>query len=432
MRNSKASNILAKASEAHRLGKKKQAERLYRKLVSARPEMGSAWNGLGTLLFETGRLKQAEYALKQAIEASRPYPRALYNLALIYHRRGFGQKAFRCLERLLATEPGFAQAWNFMGVILKDQGKLQTAFEYTEKALELLPSYAEAWNNKGVLLDAVGKRDEAVAAYKKALSIQPNYLSALFNLAQALHNSGDLLGASSYYRKVLALEPGHTQAAFLLKAASCDQNEVPEAAPIQYVEGLFDQCSDKFEDVLVKELGYKTPWHLLSLASPYIGKEIAILDLGCGTGLAAPLLRPLASYLAGIDASQKMLAHAEKKDLYEELVQADILKEWRLKQNSFDFIFCADVLVYVGALETVFCKVRDHLRSHGIFAFSVEEGSAAKYELRNSGRYAHSRHYIESCLDKEGLALLETKQSVLRRDQNEPVEGILFVARKRE
>ncbi len=423
---------MAKASEAHRSGKRKQAERLYRKLVSARPDMGSAWNGLGTLLFENGNLEQAEYALKRAVGATQPYPRALYNLALIYHQQGLVKKAFKCLEQLLEKEPGFAQAWNFMGVIYKEQGEFEKAFECFEKALELLPGFAEAWNNKGTLFDALGKSDEAVSAYEKALSIQPNYVSALFNLAQAFHNSGKLSEASKYYQKVLALEPDHTQAAFLLKASSCDQKDIPEAPPIQYVKGLFDQCSDKFEEILVKELDYKTPGHLLSLALPYLGEGLAILDLGCGTGLAAPLLRPLASYLAGLDASQRMLVQAEKKGLYDELVQADILKEWGLKKKVFDFMFCADVLVYIGALESVFSNIKKYLRPRGMLAFSVEESNTSKYELRASGRYAHSENYIETCLSAGGFELLESKQSVLRYDQNKPVQGILFVARKME
>ena len=48
-----------------------------------------------------------------------------------------------------------------------------------------------------------------------------------------------------------------------------------------------------------------------------------ILDAGCGTGLCAPLLKPYARVLAGIDLSGGMLVRARARGIYDELIEGE-------------------------------------------------------------------------------------------------------------
>lgn len=59
--------------------------------------------------------------------------------------------------------------------------------------------------------------------------------------------------------------------------------ETPEAAPVEHVRSIFDQCAENFETILVEKLEYKTPEILFNLVHPYLTDEMTILDLGCGT-----------------------------------------------------------------------------------------------------------------------------------------------------
>ena len=52
-----------------------------------------------------------------------------------------------------------------------------------------------------------------------------------------------------------------------------------------------------------------------------------VLDLGCGTGLVAVVLSDLPiAPLTGVDASPRMLASAAAKQLYADLLEADLMQ----------------------------------------------------------------------------------------------------------
>lgn len=73
-----------------------------------------------------------------------------------------------------------------------------------------------------------------------------------------------------------------------------------------------------------------------------------VLDLGCGTGRLAPLLRKReADDVVGLDISGEMLKLAQGTGAYRELVKADILQELPFAWDSFDLILCSMVLVHV-------------------------------------------------------------------------------------
>ena len=49
-----------------------------------------------------------------------------------------------------------------------------------------------------------------------------------------------------------------------------------------------------------------------------------MLDAGCGTGLCGPLIAPYARRLVGVDLSERMLAQARARDVYDELVKGEL------------------------------------------------------------------------------------------------------------
>jgi predicted TPR repeat methyltransferase len=62
-----------------------------------------------------------------------------------------------------------------------------------------------------------------------------------------------------------------------------------------------------------------------------------VLDAGCGTGLCGAILAPFARRLVGVDLSEGMLAHAKAKNVYHELVKAELgglLRAMRERQRG--------------------------------------------------------------------------------------------------
>jgi predicted TPR repeat methyltransferase len=86
-----------------------------------------------------------------------------------------------------------------------------------------------------------------------------------------------------------------------------------------------------------------------------------------------------------------------------------------------------DVFIYVGELSDVFSKVRAHAKPGACFVFSTEMELEQDYILRPSGRYAHSRNYIEALADKHGFALAASQTTDLRKEAQQQIIGELYV-----
>jgi len=157
-----------------------------------------------------------------------------------------------------------------------------------------------------------------------------------------------------------------------------------------------------------------------------------VLDIGCGTGLCGLLLRSSAKSLVGVDLSSKMLAKAREREVYDELVQAELCAFMRSRPARFDLVNCADTLVYFGELSEAASAARLCLRPQGLFGFTVEaepEDSSEPYRLCGHGRYGHGADYVVSIMQKSGFTSIERESVVLRKERGEDVRGHMVIGR---
>ncbi len=422
-------NLLLKASQHHRSGRLKEAERCYRSILRKRPGWGMVWNCLGAVLESRGEVKEALKVYQRAFDAKNSHTQALYNIGRLKQISGDFRGALDAYQNLLKTMPDFGPAWAELGNLLRELGEIEDGISCLKKGASLCPDRPDILNNLGVALDEAGDAAGAIDVLHRAANIAPGYISPLFNLAQIFHRQGNYSRAEQLYKKVLELRPGDKRAEFLLQCINGEH--MPEAAPAEYVRHLFDNCARNFEETLVKKLEYRTPELLFNAVYPYLKKEMTILDLGCGTGLGSELYRPYAAYLAGMDASPRMLALAAAKDTYQKLSQQDINRPWNLDRH-FDLIYSCDCFVYIGDLLPVLSEAALHLKSKGILAFSVEElpEGQGDFRLLPAGRYAHSKSYLEKLLDQLGFCTLFLKGTTIRKEGTAPVRGLLLGARR--
>lgn len=263
--------------------------------------------------------------------------------------------------------------------------------------------------------------------------IDEEALAEAYNRALDLEKSGDLDGAAKAYADVLAIDPeDHGGAA--VRLASMGRGETPPRAPDAYVETLFDQHAESFEDILVEQLGYTVPMmvrqHLQSLD---LGPFKRMLDLGCGTGLTGGALRDMAEDITGLDISENMVQIAHEKDLYETLYVGEV--EDFLEDNDdepFDLITATDVLPYLGALEPIFFGAAENMVKGGIFVFSSETLPASDgrpYIVGPHQRFVHTESYILDRLKETGFELIEISEINVRMQDGEPSPGHLVVAK---
>ena len=302
-------------------------------------------------------------------------------------RLGDAQSAF---ERLLALQPHHAEAWFRLSQLQQRQGKLNQALVSLDQALAQAPDHAGAWTQRGSLLKEMGRVAEAAAAFQRAIE----------------------LGADAELNR------------FFLASLGADTS--PSTAPRAYVQALFDDYADGFDEHLVDVLGYQAHRQLITpLAGLQAQPFESALDLGCGTGLCGPLLRPIVRQLEGLDLSQAMLDRAAMRGVYDRLTRADLVEHLLQTPARHDLVVAADVFIYVGELDAVFAGVARVLRPGGVFCFSVEHADDDRPVALNAQlRYAHSLPYLQGLAQRHGLRLLRSVAEPIRSDRTQAIPGL--------
>jgi predicted TPR repeat methyltransferase len=350
----------------------------------------------GVAHYQARRFREAEASFSAALDLVPGRASTLTNLGATRLRLGKFQEAAELLAEALAQEPDNVEALWHHATALAELGEVDDALASADKAVALAPGEGRAWALRGSLLKELGRVDEAIASLQNAI-------------ARGADNEMN--------RYALAALVG---------------GDVPQAPPREYVEGLFNSYAEGFDRHLVEVLNYRVPEALTKELRGMRRRFSSALDLGCGTGLCGPLLRPLAARVEGVDLSHRMVEKARSTGAYDEVSRDDIVHYLSHASKRYDCVIAADVFIYVGALEEVFAGVARNMEPAGVFCFSVEDaGDAGDLVLRPSMRYAHSRGYIERLASEHGFDIRKVTAHAIREDQREPIAGWLFWLERR-
>ena len=422
----------ARGVERHRAGDLRGAEEIYRQVVEWSPASPEPWNYLGAIALAVGDMPRAEARYAKALALRADWPEVLHAHASALHALGRFDEARRELERATELDPNLHPAWNGLGITLQRRGDLAGAQRCFERAAELAPSAHVYAFNQGTNLKLQQRFAEARAALQRALQLRERYPEALAQIASCWRAEGNDDEAARCYRRYLEVATEDAAGAKLFLAARAGSKELPAPAPA-YVRGLFDEYAQGFDEHLVERLEYRVPEELEARLAKRLGMQrgaLAILDLGCGTGLAGARLVAQARRLVGVDLSGGMLRHAHGRGVYHELVQADVLEFLRARHESWDLVLAADVLNYVGELRPLLGALAERMPAGAHFAFSVERGTGG-VQLAKSLRFQHGEPYLREELERAGFAVLELAEARLRVQNGEPVQGYVVIARRR-
>lgn len=416
------------------LGRPAEALASYDAALQRDPGYALAWDNRGNALRRLGRPLEALDSYERALALQPANAGAWCHRAIALNDLGRHADAAASAERALAERPGEPDALLALGNALQALDQPDQALDAYDAALQRAPEHAETWCARGAALKKSGDLEGALASYEQALALRPDYALAEHYRANALRALGRRDAALAAYRRALAL--GADADAIRFALAALGEAEQPAAAPAGYVRDLFDQYAGHFDRHLVDVLGYRTPALLAEMVERHLPAATppfrSALDLGCGTGLCAPLLRPLAGCLTGIDLSPRMLERAAASNLYDALDCADIV-DWLARWGATcELAVAADVLVYIGDLAPLFAAVRRVLDAGGLFALSCEAlatADARGYALMPSNRYAHGLDYLTGTAAQAGFAVVETQEAALRRDHGKDIAGHLVLLR---
>jgi predicted TPR repeat methyltransferase len=450
-----------------RIGRLEAAADDFERAVAIRPDFFAARVSLGNALKALGKLHEATAQYRTALEANPSYALAHLNLGRTLRDKGELVDAKAHFERALAIEPQSASAWSGLAGTLAELGSIESALASYERALALDPNDAGTHNNLGALLWRENRSQEAAWHYRRALALDPGLVLAHNNLGIDLRKQGSLAEALACFEQALTIDPVNVDAQVNICAAvyelSLSDHDAarrhaqqllqdhgdrplmrrglagllgikPDHAHDQdYSRAVFDRFAGVFDRTL-SDLRYADLLAALMTAlriAPDVGPTFDVLDAGCGTGLCGQQLRPIARTLSGVDLSPKMLARAKSLSIYDQMICDDAVKFMSTSRGTFDLVVSSDVITYIGDLAQFAAGVFHALRMKGRCAITAEslDESGVDYWLAPSGRYQHSRDYLERVFNGVGLDVAITR-SVLRFEAARPTPALILTGEK--
>ena len=455
------------------LGNKETALQFYEQALKLNKHSESALLNLSTINYELGNYETSAEMAEKVLKINSKNIAALQNLGNVAYCNAKYELALKYYQDMYKYNSKSYIAMINIANTYFTMEKYVLALDFAKKALEKHPSSTIGNTIAGNSLYELGKYQKAIDYYIKAAELDENNFEILISLSDAYRALNDWENCLLFAWRYIKRKNGESQSAslnfgYLLYECYAENSmelaqkyavkwlkKFPEdkivvhmgnaiadgkaldSSSCEFIKVTFDAFAESFDDTL-RGLDYQAPLlidnKLSELLKSSIFKKYHILDLGCGTGLCGIHLKKYASYkgLIGVDLSEKMLAEAEKKDIYSKLFCDDICHYLESSSYLFQVITASDVLTYFGDLSKVFVRVSKSLTPNGFFVFTVSENdyNEADFFLAPSGRFVHSLNYVERALKSSGLKVLSQEQHILRNEAEKAVYGYVIVAQK--
>lgn len=352
-------------------------------------------------------------------------------LARIDHSEGDEERAKERMQKALLSDPKHQEALAYLSDVYLHEGNHEEALTLGRRAIAAGPHHVEhcllalkALLNAGVLA-------EAEQALRTLLKHNPDDLNVVIRLASILAPRGKTQEALELVERALKVVPNnealqHTRAAL--------SGQTTATMPEDYVARIFDSYSLNFDHHLQGVLGYRTPSFISTALRPLLPVSKAhftLLDLGCGTGLMAEAVADITSLRVGVDLAPKMIEKAQSKGLYAETYVDEVVRYMQREVRLYDLVIAADVLVYIGDLRPLFAQAASHVAAGGFFVVSTEHAdSGDDYQIRTSGRYAHTAAYIHALAATHGLIVSHEQICDLRMEAGAMLQGAIYIMQR--
>lgn len=157
-----------------------------------------------------------------------------------------------------------------------------------------------------------------------------------------------------------------------------------EADTPEKLSKAYEKWAPMYEHDTINRMGYVAPGMASRLLDNYLeSQESSIMDAGCGTGLVGKELAELGySRLEAMDYCERMLAEAEKKNIYGKMLQVDMNRRLEISDNSYDATICVGAFTYAHLSPDAFNELARITRPQGFVCFTVRDGAYQEYGYR--------------------------------------------------
>ncbi len=410
------------------------------------PDQPDAWHLMGVVQLRREDYAAAFEALQRALQLQPANPYVLNNRSVVLLRLGRVEDSIDSARQALALHQGDPGFWANLGYALQAKRDFPAMAKAFEQACHCAPEDPEfrlgwalalrqqgAYHKAMAQLDQVRQPDLGVWLERLVVSVllddqlaEQRAGEALVGhelaAADALAEAGCEQAALLWYQRHLAQHPDDASARYLAQAL---QGRVAQADNLRYVEGLYDEAAPRFEERLIGHLNYQGP-HWLDGHSSALGNPSIIWDLGCGTGLAGPVMRRYwpGATLVGVDLSEAMLEQAGMKQCYNALHHAS-LTDFGIRDplaaahRQPDLVLLMDVLIYLPNATDWLTTLMETLPSGCRVVLTLEQGPHE--QIHPQGRIQHDGETLRQALAPHTCVVDET--AMLRLEKGQAVTG---------
>lgn len=484
-----SNTLLEKALELHASKQYEAAQAAYREALRRDPRNAELLHLLGALLVEAGATQplQAEGValLRSAVNACPRSPRYRLSLGVGLQRLGRWQEAEQAFEHAVAKDPSNVKALMSWAAALKKVGRPQRAAEVYQAVTQQQPDHPSAHLKRASLLRQSRQHAAAAESFRHHLRVQPGDSQARFWLA-ALGGGADGLGGpppatpaaivtalfDSYaehfdehlvgqlkYRTPQLLLGAILAAAGPDQATHCTGTRSGAGGSAPHFQRCVDLgCGTGLMGDLVRPLVAPGGLEGVDLSAGMVAKAS---QRGCYDHLA---VGELLAYLdpSASPAPSANAAPCPSRTTYNLLPAQPAPTACsnrptegqgpQQRHQPYDLLLAADVFVYIGDLAPVLQAAASSAAPRALLAMSTETepppGShslevatsargpedAARltsgFRLTRTGRYTHTRAYLERVLRETGWEAVLIQDQVIRENAGLPVHGLLCVARR--
>jgi len=219
----------------------------------------------------------------------------------------------------------------------------------------------------GVFHFQKGNLVDAELRFNIVKKFRPNHFGAFYHLARIYLIKGKTSKAIDFFNKASALEPNSEEVKYFISKI---KNTKPYTIPENLIKEYFNQVSNDYQEEYVKNLGYEANILLDRILNELnIEPPSTILDLGCGTGESAKVLKQHypEAVIDGVDFAVLMIEKARQAQfndhaLYNKVYYQNIAF---LTLPRYDLVAAINVLDYQKDQLATLEKIKNRLNDNG-------------------------------------------------------------------
>ena len=243
-----ASSELLEAIKLHSNKKLKEAELLYKRIISADPLNYDAIRHLGILNQDLKNYEEAFNLFKKAIEINPRGFEALNNLGTIHLQNKNYDLALKCLNKSIEIKSDYVPAINNLAGYYHKANRPKNALEFSSRSLKLQPNNPMAKNQYAKALIINNNPNEAITILEKLNNEYPENDDFKFNLSSAYREMGEFKKANLIASK--GFQNNFKKLPYLLSYTAEKTNKLKQEH-IDYYDNLLNDEKINAEDKVV-------------------------------------------------------------------------------------------------------------------------------------------------------------------------------------